>query len=95
MREYLEYLVLNRDDSPLYLFQSNIDKHDKARQILKEYQVPRFFQKDLLEELVSTTDAVKAGGAGRRELATVQWSTPLETCDICDLSADCSCVDVF
>ena len=27
MREYIEYSLFNRDDSPLYLFESNIEEH--------------------------------------------------------------------
>lgn len=37
MKEYIEYCLFNRDDSPLYLFESNIEEHPKAREMCNEY----------------------------------------------------------
>ena len=55
MKEYIEYSLFNRDDSPLYLFESNLEEHPIAKSMIPEYKVPRFFRKDYFCELVSTT----------------------------------------
>ena len=53
MKEYIEYALFNRDDSPLYLFESSIEEHPQAKQLVDEYEVPRYFKKDFFVELVS------------------------------------------
>jgi histone arginine demethylase JMJD6 len=42
MKEYLEYTLFNRDDSPLYLFESNIEEHEQAKAMVNEYEPPRY-----------------------------------------------------
>jgi histone arginine demethylase JMJD6 len=37
----------NRDDSPLYIFDSAFDEDKAARSILQDYRVPSYFRKDL------------------------------------------------
>ena len=54
MKEYLEYALFNRDDSPLYLFESNIEHHPQVKQIIPEYEPPRPLRKDFFVELVSS-----------------------------------------
>ena len=54
MKEYLEYTLFNRDDSPLYLFESNIEEHVVAKDMVHEYEVPRYLKRDFFVELVST-----------------------------------------
>ena len=44
---YLEYLVYNKDDSPLYLFESSIENNKYLRELLSEYQVSEYFKEDL------------------------------------------------
>lgn len=53
MKEYIEYMLFNRDDSPLYLFESNIEEHPEIKQMCDEYKPPKFFRKDLFVDLVS------------------------------------------
>ena len=53
MKEYIEYTLFNRDDSPLYLFESNIEEHPQMKDIVDEYEVPKFFRNDLFVDLVS------------------------------------------
>jgi len=44
LREYVEYMLYNRDDSPLYFFESSLEDHEKAATMLKDYTPPKFFQ---------------------------------------------------
>ena len=53
MKEYLEYSLFNRDDSPLYLFESNIEEHNEVKAMVNEYEVPKPLHRDLFVELVS------------------------------------------
>lgn len=53
MGEFVDYMFNNRDDSPLYLFESSLEDHEVANHMLKEYTPPKFFQKNyfaLLDE---------------------------------------------
>ncbi len=47
-KHFLEYLVSQRDDSPLYLFESSFHKRGRAPELLDMYEVPKFFREDLL-----------------------------------------------
>mmetsp|Transcript_41597 Transcript_41597/g.99721 ORF Transcript_41597/g.99721 Transcript_41597/m.99721 type:complete len:532 (+) Transcript_41597:141-1736(+) len=47
LRDFLEYLKHNRDDSPLYIFDSRFDDDRLANQILNDYRVPSYFSDDL------------------------------------------------
>ena len=38
----------NRDDSPLYIFDSTFDEDKHAKRILEDYSVPAYFDEDLL-----------------------------------------------
>lgn len=53
MKEYIEYTLFNRDDSPLYLFESNIEEHPTAKEMVNEYQPPRYLRRDFFVEMVS------------------------------------------
>lgn len=44
MREYIEYVLYNRDDSPLYLFESSLEEHPEAKDMQSDYEVPKFFK---------------------------------------------------
>jgi histone arginine demethylase JMJD6 len=47
MKEYIEYLLYNRDDSPLYLFESSLEDHKYGHSFMREYQPPIFFRQNL------------------------------------------------
>jgi histone arginine demethylase JMJD6 len=48
LRHFLKYLHTNRDDSPLYIFDSAFDEDRLAKRIcLSDYQVPCYFADDL------------------------------------------------
>lgn len=44
---FLKYLEHNRDDSPLYIFDSAYDEDKYAHRILEDYRVPLYFKDDL------------------------------------------------
>ena len=60
MKDYIQYCLFNRDDSPLYLFESNIEEHEKCKDMINEYEPPRYLRKDYFVELVSTSAATIA-----------------------------------
>ena len=53
LSDYVQYTLFGRDDSPLYLFESALEDHPEAKQIVNDYKVPKFFEKNLFAELVS------------------------------------------
>jgi len=57
MKEYIEYMLFNRDDSPLYLFESNIEEHPEVKQMVNEYKPPKFFRKDLFVDMLGEKKA--------------------------------------
>lgn len=44
---FLEYMVHQKDDSPLYLFESSFDDRRRAPELLDYYEVPKYFKDDL------------------------------------------------
>ena len=46
LKEYVEYMLYNRDDSPLYLFESSLEDHETAKKMMKDYEPPKFFRKN-------------------------------------------------
>lgn len=55
LKYFIEYLIYNKDDSPLYLFQSSIESRKKIKDIVKDYSVPKYFQDDYFKILGSET----------------------------------------
>jgi len=47
LKHFMRYLRDNRDDSPLYIFDSAFDENRGGRQLLKDYTVPSYFDEDL------------------------------------------------
>jgi histone arginine demethylase JMJD6 len=47
MKYFMEYLVKQKDDSPLYLFESALEDRDEGSKIIKRFQVPKYFRDDL------------------------------------------------
>jgi len=47
MKYFLRYLHHNRDDSPLYIFDSAFEDDKHAKSMLQDYRVPTYFRDDL------------------------------------------------
>ena len=47
--------MYNKDDSPLYLFQSSIESRKKVKDLVKDYTVPKFFQDDYFKIMGTNT----------------------------------------
>lgn len=47
MNEYMEYVLYGKDDSPLYLFESNLEEHPEAKAMQNDYTQPKFFRNNL------------------------------------------------
>eukprot|EP00977_Amphora_coffeiformis_P030379 scaffold46594_cov199-Amphora_coffeaeformis.AAC.1 len=47
LRHFLGYLQHNRDDSPLYIFDTAFDEDRVASRLLQDYSVPLYFRNDL------------------------------------------------
>jgi histone arginine demethylase JMJD6 len=47
MRYFLEYLKYNKDDSPLYIFDSRFEDDSVSSSLLQDYKVPNYFPEDL------------------------------------------------
>ena len=43
----MEYLIFNKDDSPLYMFESSIENHKDLDLVMEDYEVPKYFREDL------------------------------------------------
>jgi histone arginine demethylase JMJD6 len=56
LKEYLEYTMYNRDDSPLYLFESSLEEHPEAKKMMNDYKPGKFFD-DLFVELLGEKKA--------------------------------------
>ncbi len=48
----MDYLVYNKDDSPLYMFESSIENHKELRNLISEYIVPKYFSEDFFELVI-------------------------------------------
>lgn len=57
LKEYIEYALFNRDDSPLYLFESNIEEHETMKAIVNEYNPPKYLRRDFFVELMGENKA--------------------------------------
>lgn len=55
LKHFIEYMLYNKDDSPLYLFQSSIESRKKVKDLVKDYTVPKFFQDDYFKIMGTNT----------------------------------------
>jgi histone arginine demethylase JMJD6 len=51
LKQYIEYILYNRDDSPLYLFESSLEEHPEAHVMQKDYTAPKYFKNNLFKLL--------------------------------------------
>jgi len=58
LKEYIQYTLYGRDDSPLYMFESSLEDHPEAKAMVPEYQTAPFFKQDLFTEMVSRNPSV-------------------------------------
>lgn len=47
LRDYIEYALYNRDDSPLYMFEPCLEEHPQAKDMLNDYKPAKLFEEDL------------------------------------------------
>jgi histone arginine demethylase JMJD6 len=57
LREYIQYTLYGRDDSPLYMFESSLEDHPQAKDMIPEYLPPKFLRQDLFTELLGEEKA--------------------------------------
>lgn len=57
LNEYIEYVLYNRDDSPLYLFESSLEDHPQAKVMQDDYKKPKYFEKDHFVNLLGESRA--------------------------------------
>ena len=44
LKEYIQYVMFGRDDSPLYMFESSLEDHKDAKVMVNDYEVGKFFK---------------------------------------------------
>jgi histone arginine demethylase JMJD6 len=47
LKYFLEYLTKQQDDSPMYVFDNSFDEHPVAKQLMQDFDVPKYFREDL------------------------------------------------
>jgi len=47
LKYFFEYMVIQKDDSPLYLFESSLEDRKEGKKLLKYFDVPKYFRDDL------------------------------------------------
>lgn len=51
LKQYFEYLLYNRDDAPLYMFESSKSKSKAQKKLKNDYTAPKYFRQNLFEHL--------------------------------------------
>lgn len=47
LKYFIKYMERQRDDSPLYIFDSHFDDYEESKALLRDYSVPDYFPDDL------------------------------------------------
>ena len=47
LKYFLRYMQHQRDDSPLYIFDSHFDEYETSKFLLEDFRVPDYFPDDL------------------------------------------------
>mmetsp|Transcript_3851 Transcript_3851/g.11482 ORF Transcript_3851/g.11482 Transcript_3851/m.11482 type:complete len:470 (-) Transcript_3851:329-1738(-) len=47
LKYFLRYMLGQKDDSPLYIFDSRFPKHNGEKKLLDDYEIPKYFKEDL------------------------------------------------
>jgi hypothetical protein len=51
LSDFLEYFNSNHDEDPIYLFDDKFGDRDGTKELLKDYEVPKYFQEDFFADL--------------------------------------------
>jgi len=46
LKYFYEYMLHQRDDSPLYLFEGDLEDSEELRPLIQHYYVPKYFKED-------------------------------------------------
>lgn len=57
LKEYAEYVLFGRDDSPLYMFESAIEDHPEMKVAVDEYEPCKYVKEDFFVELMGEDKA--------------------------------------
>ena len=47
LKYFLEYVIKQQDDSPMYVFDNSFDEHPVAKALMQDFDIPKYFREDL------------------------------------------------
>eukprot|EP00352_Strombidinopsis_acuminata_P005965 CAMPEP_0176348912 /NCGR_PEP_ID=MMETSP0126-20121128/8254_1 /TAXON_ID=141414 ORGANISM="Strombidinopsis acuminatum, Strain SPMC142" /NCGR_SAMPLE_ID=MMETSP0126 /ASSEMBLY_ACC=CAM_ASM_000229 /LENGTH=132 /DNA_ID=CAMNT_0017698007 /DNA_START=444 /DNA_END=842 /DNA_ORIENTATION=- len=50
--DYIEYVLYNRDDEPMYMWEMEPEQHPEANVLLDDYTPPKYFPNDYFKDLL-------------------------------------------